>query len=900
MTSKSGELNSKVEVLRNAFLERQKDTENELTQLITQLSPNKNKVENNSFLERLIFLLHKLKGTSGTFGFSALSALAKNMEKQTLVLLNDEEQLSQYDIESLSQFLKLIFDENNVSDKSQATVDPLWRVPQTLQAPQSDTSRKIILVDSDVELVRLLEIQLNHFGFELVSLDDHRHLEKAVKFAKPAAVVMDVVFSGEDDAGVNLVKELRDRGVLTCPLFFISIRDDLQARLSAIRAGCDGYLSKPINISNLVEVISNLLQRNSSENYRVLIVDDDIEEAKMNALLCNENGIETMIVTNPLEAMARIRELNPDVILMDIKMPGCSGFELASVIRQHLQYTQIPIIFLMASDMEDDWLRAMQSGGDEYLTKNISHKELVSSILARATRSRQLSNMIKKLSMSETRFRSVSASARDAMITSDSQNRIVTWNTGAQRQFGYMEAEIQGNDLACLFTESEVQYFQGDFEFIEMQGIHKNGQTFPVEVSKAIWQVDNAFFSTFIIRDMAKRKQYEKSINDARQLAEKANLAKSNFLAAMSHELRTPLHAILGFGQMLIRNAQEPLSKLQNKCVSHITNSGQHLLGLIDDVLDLAKIESGKVDLLFEDVAIQRLLDECIELAQPIAERYKVSIESQGEHSNELLIYADSGRTKQVILNLLSNAAKYNQEGGKINIRCEVLMDGNLRICVEDSGIGIAEDKWPDLFKPFSRLGAETSEIEGTGIGLSVTKNLVEMMNGKIGFSSVQGQGSCFWVDMPMPLHLEKEVKPNEPIEVIAESPFKELPEISGTLLYIEDNPTNLTLMTMLIQKIKGLNFISAATAEEGIALVKKQRPDIVIMDLNLPGMNGFEALEVLKQPDTCGIPIVALSADARDNNIEKGLNAGFKAYLTKPIDIYEVADVIKDILKNN
>ncbi len=899
MSNRSGELNSKVEVLRNAFLERQKDTENELMQLVNQLNPNKNKEENNSFLERLIFLLHKLKGSSGTFGFSAMSALAKNMEKQALLLINSEGQLTQYDIGGLSQFLKSIFNEKNISDKSQSTVDPLWRVPQTMAAPHADTSKKIILIDSDVELVRLLEIQLNHFGFELISLDDHRHLEKAVKLTKPAAVVMDVIFSGEDDAGVNLVKDLRDRGVISCPLFFISIRDDLQARLSAIRAGCDGYLSKPINISNLVEIISNLLQRNASEDYRVLIIDDDLEEAKMNALLCNDSGIETLIVTNPLEAIARIRELNPDVILMDIKMPGCSGFELAAVIRQHLQYTHIPIIFLTASEMEDDWLRAMQSGGDEYLTKNISHKELVSSILARATRSRQLSNMIKKLSMSETRFRSVSASARDAVITSDSENRIVTRNTGAQRQFGYMEAEIQGSDLTCLFTESEVQYFQGDFEFIEMQGIHKNGKQFPVEVSKAIWQVDNTFFATLIIRDMAKRKQYEKTINDARQLAEKANLAKSKFLAAMSHELRTPMHAILGFGQMLTRNINEPLSELQNKCVNHITNSGQHLLGLIDDVLDLAKIESGKVDLRLENIAIQSLLEECIELAQPIAECYDVSILGPGNHCKGLSIYADPGRTKQVILNLLSNAAKYNRNGGQVSIDCEELVDNTLRISVEDNGIGIAEEKWPDLFKPFSRLGAETSEIEGTGIGLSVTKNLVEMMNGEIGFKSVQGQGSCFWIEMPMPISLEKEMTVKETLNEILEKPAQELPQINGTLLYVEDNPTNLTLMTMLIQKIRGLKFISAATAEEGIEMVKAQRPDIVIMDVNLPGMDGFEALRILQQPDTCDIPVLALSADARESNIEKGLKAGFKAYLTKPIDIYVVADVIKRILES-
>ncbi len=904
MNRDKGELNKKIEALRNAFLEKLPNTLSELEQGIDNLAIALTGVENQGPLASLMSVLHKLKGTSATFGFNTMSALVKNMEKQAIVLLNKEAPLIKSDIDGLSELLKLIDNSRNTMDSSAPIVDPLWSAPKPLQSSDKDINKTIILVDDDVEFVRLLEIQLSHFGFELIILNDHRHLEKAIARYPPAVVVMDVIFPGDMDAGINKVKALRDKGALFCPVIFLSVRDDLQARLSAIRAGCAGYLCKPVNITDFVEVLTGLLEKKHTERYRVLIIDDELEEAKMNALLLNDAGIDTMLITNPFEAMARIRDLTPDVILMDIKMPDCNGFELAGVIRQHSEYMQIPIIFLTASEMEDDWLKAMLVGGDEYLNKNISHKELVSSVLARATRSRQLNNMIQKLTLSEMRFRSVSESARDAVITSDSENRIVTWNNGAHRLFGYIEAEIQGCDLAALFSESEIQYFQGDFEFIEMAGIHKNNESFPVEVSKAIWQVENTQYSTLIIRDMARRKQYEKSINDARQLAEKANLAKSKFLAAMSHELRTPLHAILGFGQMLIRNAQEPLSKLQNKCVNHITNSGQHLLGLIDDVLDLAKIESGKVDLRLENIVIHSLLEECIELAQPIAERYGVNVVSPGKHCKDLSIYADPSRTKQVILNLLSNAAKYNQIGGHVNIDCEMLIDNTLRISVEDNGIGIAEDKWPDLFKPFSRLGAETSEIEGTGIGLSVTKNLVEMMNGKIGFRSVQKQGSCFWVEMPMPMpmqkQLEKDMSVKENKNAIPEKPFQELPQINGTLLYVEDNSTNLTLMTMLIQKIKGLKFISAATAEEGIAMVKEQRPDIIIMDLNLPGMDGFEALRELQQPDTCDIPVLALSADARDSNIQKGLKAGFKAYLTKPIDIYVVADVIREVLEKN
>ncbi len=896
MAKNSASFDAKVEVLRHAFMAKLVTYCRELADLLRHLTADSLPHDNYATLEKITTLLHQLKGTSGSFALREISLLVTSMEQQAMVARDQESALSQAAIDGLWQQLDALSSASDADKNTKITPDSMWHAPVTGNEDTTTFSKTLVIVDDDADLVRLLQIQLARFGFEVIALSDHRELAPAMRRYNPLALIMDVSFLDDVEAGLKAVQGLRKRELITCPVLFLSAKGDLVSRLSAIRAGCDGYICKPVNITDLVEIISHVSEAHISSRYRVLLIDDDPEEASLNALLLEAAGIQTQVVTQPLDTMAHMHELEPDVVLMDISMPECNGFELAAAIRQHSQYTQVPIIFLTASDMQDDWLRSVQAGGDEYLRKNISHAELVASVLARATRSRQLSTMVKRLRLSENRFRSVSASARDAIITSNTENRIVTWNLGAQKLFGYIEAEILGSDLSRLFTDSDAKLVRGDFETIEMVGIKKDASETPVEVSMAIWQVDDTSFSTVIIRDMVRRKRYEKSINDARQVAENANQAKSQFLAAMSHELRTPLHGILGFSQMLEQNQAEPLSKLQLKCVNHVRNSGHHLLTLIDEVLDLAKIEAGKVEIVLEDIAIHALLDECIELAQPLATEYLVTIHTPTiSDVPPPRIRADTARTKQVLLNLLSNAAKYNRPHGEVSVACKPVSNKMLRISVTDTGIGIAEEKWPDLFTPFSRLGAETGEIPGTGIGLSVTKNLMELMAGRIGFESVQGHGSTFWFELPLSLKKPARAAPSR--QRHHNRPDYEFPVIQGTLLYVEDNRANLALMKMLVQNIPGLVLISAMTAEQGVEMAKEFLPDVIILDLHLPGMDGYEAFTILQQSPTQHIPVMAISADASGEDIARGLGAGFCSYLTKPIDVYEVADAINSVL---
>ena len=397
--------------------------------------------------------------------------------------------------------------------------------------------------------------------------------------------------------------------------------------------------------------------------------------------------------------------------------------------------------------------------------------------------------------------------------------------------------------------------------------------------------------------DVTERQRAHEELARAKVAAETANQAKSEFLSSMSHELRTPMNAILGFGQMLEFNREEPLTETQKEYVGYILKGGQHLLELINDVLDLAKIEAGKAELSIEDVCTKTVLDECLALIHAMADERGIEIFVGESFKTAAKIRADQTRFKQSLLNLMSNAVKYNREKGKIELHCHETPGGMLQVSVTDTGEGITEDKLGELFKPFQRLTAEYTEIEGTGIGLTITKRLVEGMGGRIGVDSEVGKGSTFWIELPLAKRtlLDAATVGQGGTKDVAESG----PDVMGTVLYVEDSPANLHLMEQIIKRVTGLSMISAHTAELGIELAKINNTDLIILDINLPGMDGFEALRALQSiEETRGIPVIALSANAMPKDIQKGIEAGFQRYLTKPIKVEEVVSTIKDVLQ--
>lgn len=401
-----------------------------------------------------------------------------------------------------------------------------------------------------------------------------------------------------------------------------------------------------------------------------------------------------------------------------------------------------------------------------------------------------------------------------------------------------------------------------------------------------------------VITDISHQVQQSEMLRHAKEEADRANTAKSEFLANMSHELRTPLNAILGFSQILELNRQKNLSDKELEYVQLVIKSGHHLLDLINDVLDLAKVESGKIGLSIEDVELRDALAESLPLIETMAEPRGIAITVGPGVTKCPALRADHTRLKQMLLNLLSNAVKYNNPGGSILIDSQPVAGDRARVSVADTGPGIPRRKQEGLFVPFSRLGAENSGIEGTGIGLALTKRLAEMMGGSVGFESREGEGSSFWIELPFKRQaLNEQARASALSDADLEHRSLML-AAEKKVLYVEDNPSNLRLMEALIEGVADVRLYSAHTAELGLHVAEAEKPDLIIIDINLPGINGIEMLRRLrKNPIFANTPIIALSANAMNREIESGLVAGFDRYLTKPLDVEELMDAFRAYL---
>ncbi len=503
------------------------------------------------------------------------------------------------------------------------------------------------------------------------------------------------------------------------------------------------------------------------------------------------------------------------------------------------------------------------------------------------------------------RLGSAVESIQDAFALFDADDRLVLCNSVYRRLIGEsLPGPLVGRSYKALLAawisdiafpdETERARFHG--ERLARRG-HDHTATFDVRMrdGRSLRVIDRRTAEGGTVKtiwDLTDDVRIAEELSEARATADAASGAKSDFLSSMSHELRTPMNAILGFAQLLQRDKKEPLSDRHKERVGQILKGGEHLLRLIDDILDLSRIEAGGVSISPEPVGVMEVLEELRMTLKPIAARQGICVEIVP--AEVPMVAADRLRLVQILMNLGSNAIKYNRPSGKVTFCASTPRPGHVRITVNDTGMGIPADKQDKLFQPFQRAGQETGPIEGTGIGLVITKRLAELMHGDVGFKSVAGRGSDFWVEIPthdagVEAIVPKAIRGSEPGGVTGGQ--------RSLVLYVEDNPANVTFMKDLVSTVENIDLLTAPTAEMGVELARQRRPKVIIMDINLPGMSGLDALRLLRaMTETKDIPVIALTAAASERDKQRGMEAGFYRYLTKPVRVDEFIAALEEL----
>lgn len=533
-----------------------------------------------------------------------------------------------------------------------------------------------------------------------------------------------------------------------------------------------------------------------------------------------------------------------------------------------------------------------------HLRREAGRQSALQALLERgnAELERRVAERTAALAAENRRNTSILDAAMDGFFIADESSRILDCNDNYCTMLGYSRAELVSLSVPDIEAEENPEDVAAHIDKIMAQGTdqfdtrhrRKEGSLIDVEVKIVLTEINGERFFYAFVHDISARKATETALIFSRDAAERANRAKSEFLSRMSHELRTPLNAILGFAQLLEVPDEASLSAAQAENVQEILHAGHHLLNQVNEVLDLARIESGRLELHSAPVMLADVVRDCVSQVRPLARERQIAIDCR--IPEEAAVMADVSRLKQVLLNLLSNAIKYNEPSGSI---CLIASrnDDDWRVVVADSGRGIAPEQMLRLFKPFERLESAYDGIEGTGIGLALSKVLVNAMGGAIGAESEPGAGSRFWFVLPATDQIFDEYT-EEPISAIE-------PAVRPTLrhhriLYIEDNPANLKLVRKILDTRGDIVLLEARDAERGLDIAFREQPDLILLDINLPGMDGFAALRALQADQaTRDTPVIAISANAMRHDVKRGLDAGFFAYLTKPLNIPEFMQIL-------
>ncbi len=1044
MKDKQAQLEEKLKVLKHNF-------KSQLQQRMVQIRTLWKQVQDNVDAEQLKELhrqLHSLAGSGGTYGADSVSHQARIMEQMIRAIIDQDggSQITGLTDDLRQQLEHLLEELEHLADRWHPDRIHYCCTAEQRSEQQQNMPRSLIyLMEDDHILGEKLSHDLQQMGFEVQHFTQLKAFEQAMREQMPTVILMDIVLAEGEIAGAQAISRMKSENTFFPPVIFMSVRNDMVARLAAARAGADRYFAKPLDMEKLSQTLRGLTMQTAISPYRVLAIDDDAILLDYYKTVLTHAGLEVLTLNRPLQTLEVLHTFRPDVILVDLYMPECSGAELAEVIRQDDSWSLIPIVYLSSENDLSRQLHAMNQGGDDFLVKPVKAEHLEAAVVARAKRARWTTRLREALKKSErdNSFQLVTMNQHAIVCTTDTNGRITYVNDKFCTISGYSREDLLGQTFQLLHSgEHEAEFFsqmwqtlrrgevwqgvicnrnrEGEhywvdativpfldyknqpykyvsvqtditairiserkyislFEFSDTANFilvdgkitecnqtavkmfaSKDTQTLqqqhigslfpPIELENGTIDIDQQlasthskeqqhyhfewrirrldgsffdadvslthipsekdYFQLLMVRDITIQHRYQQELVEAREAAIEANKAKSQFLASMSHELRTPLNAIIGFAQLLQMDTR--LSEHQKDNINEITTAGQHLLSLINEVLDLAKIESGHIELSIDEIRLGELLAESLQLVQPQidAKKIQVILENEGKtvtrdsiRDDPTIIKADYTRLKQVMLNLLSNAIKYNCDAGRLTLSFRRIDGRKIRVAVTDTGKGMTEKQLSRLFRPFERLGMEHSEVEGTGIGLVFSDSLLRLMGSRIEVSSIPDQGSTFWFDLQ---YLDEQSNLDE----LKYSASDDRLDVSGnsvsesgdkpfTILYIEDNPANLRLIAQLLEHYRHVQLLTAREPLAGLELARNQQPQLILLDISLPVMDGYQVLRELKSSDTTrNIMVFALSAKAMEDDIDKALRAGFDRYITKPINVPDFLDIMDQLLQ--
>ncbi|MDX2367853.1 MAG: response regulator [Colwellia sp.] len=752
------------------------------------------------------------------------------------------------------------------------------------------------------------------FGLDAKALVTPENILEELTQFSPDIIVTDMYMP--QCSGIELAQVIRqdDHWAFT-PIIFLSQETSKEIHYQALEFGRDNYYTKPIKPELFFKTII-------AQAKHACITTKLMKQSKETEYE-NENQLYTMNQHN----IVSISDIKGNIIEVNDNFCNISGYNRDELIGQNHR--------IVKSNYHNDtfykklWstLLAGKTWNGVICNRNKTNQEYwVDSTIVpfldihgKIYKFVSIRTEITKLKESEDRYASSQLFANIGTWDWNIKTDELFWSENIAPLFGYKFGEVETSysnfiravhpdDREKLELAIQHSITTGNKYNIEHRVVWPDGSIHWLKESGNVLLNDNgeAQHMLGVVQSLDAQKKSDEELQLAKIDAENANQAKSEFLSLMSHELRTPLNAIMGFAQLLQLD-DTVLNDEQEDYLGEITKASDHLLILINEILDLSKIESGRIDLSIEPVHIAQVLTEAIQLIKPLASKQDIEIliyiqgnliNNDEMLNNQDIVNADNMRLKQVLINLMSNAIKYNRKNGQLIIKCSSIEKLNTyRIEIEDTGLGLSPSQQDQLFKPFVRLGNAPDNIEGTGIGLVITKKLIELMNGSISALSKEGVGSTFSIELPIPSDCQQsQIIARETL--MTKDTNEDLPQYSKKVLYVEDNPANLRLVSQILSHRSHIDVITAHEPMLGLELAIEHKPDLILLDINLPGLNGFEVLKHIKQRTLiANTPVFAVSANAMPKDIEKGIKAGFDDYITKPLDIQKFLKSVDDIL---